>query len=148
MKANELRIGNWLMSDGVPVQVDGRTIFDFWHYGENGVIPLRYEPIPLTEEWMIKLGFDTYDSEIDYIEWGRPYDGDYQKSFNGYEWIDSDGVDDNGDVFRVTSDGFYSRDELYFSYQLGDFNVRRRIHYVHQLQNLYFALTGEELQFK
>jgi hypothetical protein len=101
--------------------------------------------LKVTEEWLERFGFDTYDNEIDYIEWAKPYNGNYQKSFSGNEWFDSDGVDDNGDVFRVTSDGFYSRNKLYFSYQIADFYVRRKIEHVHQLQNLYFALTGQEL---
>lgn len=114
MKANELRIGNCLMSDGIPVQIDGRTIFDFWHYGDNGVIPLRYKPIPLTEEWLLRFGFE--------------------KSYN---WVDKSATielaeKDNGYVMLEDSCYYCSQTLLY----------------VHQLQNLFFALKGEELELK
>ena len=68
MKANELRIGNyiqdikgnttkvWMLSQGSSGSVNG---FDEAqeHY--------PYEPIPLTEEWLIKFGFEyEEDSEL------------------------------------------------------------------------------------
>ena len=52
MNANELRTGNYILNDGVVVQADGRTIFDIWSGTSK-----KYEPIPLTEEWLIKFGF-------------------------------------------------------------------------------------------
>tara|TARA_R110002096_G_scaffold382312_1_gene576205 strand:+ start:6033 stop:6365 length:333 start_codon:yes stop_codon:yes gene_type:complete len=65
----------------------------------------RIEPIPLTEEWLVKFGFDGWDI------------GSYTITLtNGNFWI------------------------------LGcDKPLARNIKHVHQLQNLYHALTGEEL---
>lgn len=149
IRKNELRIGNWVLHEPknarVETEVDAHDLenLQFYHdkYGHE------YEPIPLTESWMVKFGFDTYDSEIDYIEWGKLISCDFQiQAIN--TWYDAEDSDDNGDVFRIISDGFYERDKLYFAYDLGSLNVRRRIKYVHQLQNLYFALTGEELTVK
>ena len=65
MKANELRIGNYILNDGVVVKADGRTIFDIWSGTSK-----KYEPIHITEEWLIKFGFE--------------YDPDYE----GYELAD------------------------------------------------------------
>src|SRR5690606_41374322 len=47
MKASELRCGNLIKIDGIVVQVDARTIFDF---DSDGRVK---EPIPLTEEWLL-----------------------------------------------------------------------------------------------
>ena len=54
MKANELRIENYILNDGVVVQADGRTIFDIWSGTSK-----NYQPIPITEEWLIKFGFES-----------------------------------------------------------------------------------------
>ncbi|MGK3945644.1 hypothetical protein ABK046_45785, partial [Streptomyces caeruleatus] len=51
IKASELRIGNYLKSD-VVVKIDARTIFDIWESSK------KYEPIPITELWLYKFGFE------------------------------------------------------------------------------------------
>lgn len=113
MKASELRMGNWLMRDSQPegFLVDAQTILRMSLSG------IRDEkPIPLTEEWLVKLGF-----KKDRIDYWRPDEWFYainQKS-DGTFWLAEDECD------PVTE-----------------------IKYVHQLQNLYFALTGEELTIK
>lgn len=79
--------------------------------------PDNYRPIPLTEEWLIRFGFeevskDTWHKESFFIEF------DIQAGF-GFN------IENNQGVHLLTG-----------------------IEYVHELQNLYFALTGEELQIK
>lgn len=79
------------------------------------------EPIPLTEEWLLKFGFEEFEYHIKnnliwYKKWPLPI-------FYG-------------------SNGF----EKYLIHDLGGRFVVLK--YVHQLQNLYFALTGEELKLK
>ena len=50
IQVNELRIGNWVKFEGKQTPIHtARTI----HYYHNG-----FEPIPLTEEWLIKYGFE------------------------------------------------------------------------------------------
>jgi hypothetical protein len=126
MKASELRIGNWLN----------------WYskYHCNGYFDKQLEiedftqtdlssarPIPLTEEWLLKFG----------------------------KWIKEDNLfirrlDTINDALRldyINSDG-----ELCWEFYVYNIAGQRvgcaYIKYVHQLQNLYFALTGEELQIK
>lgn len=82
-----------------------------------------YEPIILTERWLERFGMITLDNEIDFIAWGY----------------------DNDETFGLDSDGFYDRDTLYFTYDVGFTEIRKQIRYVHELQNLYFAVTGREL---
>lgn len=83
---------------------------------ENNIFEDRYgqyvsylEPIPLTEDWLIKFGFkDSQKTEGHLL-------------FNWY----SDHIGIKGMLGMVKP---------------------YKCRYVHQLQNLYFALTGEELQ--
>ncbi len=76
-----------------------------------------YNGIPLTEEWLLKFGYSKTPSTYEEAE-----TTDYT---NGLSYID---MANQRISFRGNGDV--------------DFN---RIKYVHQLQNLYFALTGEEL---
>ncbi len=107
MKATELRIGNfiqYLMGDIITLELDGID-----HIFKNID---KYKPIPLTEEWLEKLGI--------------------RKAFNDYDQIDfcgyyCDKLPQGGFIFKATE---------------------TPIKYVHQLQNLYFALTEEELEIK
>lgn len=79
------------------------------------------EPIPLTEEWLLKFGFD------------KTGEDDFDKTF--------------GDIKQIS----IRKTKLFTSNKLGVYYNSTRItiiKYVHQLQNLYFALTGEELKIK
>ena len=104
---NELRIGNWVDYNDRVYQVDSGTFID---QSNNNCMP-----IPITEEWLIKFGFDSNGDDNEY--W--VHDGMRNFSFL------NQGVD-----FKV--------------FDSGDVTVCF-IKYVNQLQNLYFALTGEEL---
>ena len=91
------------------------------------------DPIPITPEWLERLGFEKHD--------GRSYRIDLAAKTNVYRsyfiihtctWIAT------GD----TPFDFYSIDGNYGEISMARFSC------VHQLQNLYFALTGEELKIK
>ena len=128
IQANELRIGNWVLNkrykSGYEMQIESIGEFGLnIELGYDGLNPVidddcgfnECEPIPLTEEWMVKFGF--YEK--------------YKSSSNRWnmKWFElHDCEDDEGNLTGV------------FMY---DFRIQ--IKYVHQLQNLYFALTGEEL---
>ena len=112
MKASELRIGNFVYQE--------QTIDDL-EIVEAGlgtlVNALCLKPIPLTEEWLIKFGFEYCDMRKEY-------------RFDNYccvtLWASGliDFTIENIEHFEVS------------------------VKYVHELQNLYFALTGEELTIK
>lgn len=112
MKANELRIGNWIEKDGKQYAATGLTIFCV---GNN------HKPIPLTEEWLVKFGINNVS--VTRIKC-------YQTKFRCYNIT----IEDN--IFK-----FWVAD-------CDDCGFALDIKYVHQLQNLYFALTGEELILK
>lgn len=123
---NELRIGNFIQAD--VNQFDEVINID----GESGVIRVKtgnefyltssfINGIPLTPEWLERCGFE--------------------KSYSAYL---------NGIIYMYEGPGYWNnqkgwpvgiRDEV-------SMRIVRCIEYVHQLQNLYFALTGEELTIK
>jgi hypothetical protein len=128
MKASELRIGNWYDDNGIFKQVTPNIIEEVWIAERNWV-----QPIQLTEEWLIKFGFTKY-------EW---MDGCFIKTSFGdlmiqffrdeiHLFFTKVSVDSKGMMF----------DGRRFA---GDKKTFTKIQYLHQLQNLYFALTGEEL---
>ena len=126
MKANELRIGNWLnhFNDTVIVQSikHDPAYYLIWCVKDNGYTSVAnrvdgFDGIPLTEDWLVKFGFElTEDSWF--------YSLDFDKTKETFK------------IFPTTNDKFHTLG-------LDQFNMN--IEYVHQLQNLYFALTGEEL---
>jgi len=93
------------------------------------------EPIPLTEEWLLKFGFELNKLTMSGCQWHeliyKPHsigaslrltNGDHRAIDSGYGWT-------LGNVSPATS-------------------IIGSIQFVHQLQNLYFALTGKELKVK
>lgn len=130
MKASELRIGNYIShiptrkTDTVNLLQPGLGVS---HSEVNGVnINGLYEPIPLDYEWLVKFGFNLCGSKIR----GNPDILTIQISNN--ETLDYE--DEEFFIAGVNSNRVVS---LWNSPK-----------YVHQLQNLYFALTGEELTIK
>ena len=114
MKANELRIGNLVYAFKTVWQVDN-TCF-------TNVDKLEtYKPLPLTEEWLYKLGFENDDGVFSLPDHNTGY----------FEVIKLRAGIDLRERFELSSH---------------DFNPH--LDYVHQLQNLHFALTGEELTLR
>lgn len=128
MKANELRIGNLVhcillgTSKVLELRNDGISICSPDNNLNAYFIPNkdlhRLELIPLTEEWLLKMG-------------GVKLLGD--------EWN-----------YRLSIGAIYIRFRVYKTVysDLEGIYLGQHIQYVHQLQNLYFALTGEELTIK
>jgi len=106
----ELRIGNWVAKEsGDPVQIN------VWLHE----MARFCDPIPLTPEWLERLGFEKRESGV------------------CYEWW-------NG-INEVTHDWLVSITEMKDNGQFFYRNGKHTIKYVHQLQNLFFSLCGEEL---
>ena len=119
----ELRIGNYVEYNGEIIKLDGSLLCC---YIQNELeFPLN--PIPLTEEILLKFGFNEVEGErwCDMHEEFEECNYYYLSMFKIYYNPETDIFED---------------DNLYH------FNVNLK--YVHQLQNIYFALTGEELTFK
>ena len=123
MEANELRIGNHAIATDCGGGEFQTVVNGLVKLGDNNVVASDAQAfictgfIPLTEEWLVKFGFKIKD--------GRAMIGELEAPFYDYK-LD---LFTNSDVNNI--------------YCYKDF--RKQIKYVHQLQNLYFALTGEEL---
>ena len=119
MDSRELRIGNLLDRGDYICKVktieEEGLILEPINYKEEIFVERYIKPIPLTEDWLIKLGF--------FEKYGSCYNRWNIKLFT---LIDSE--DDDGNL----------KGEFIF-------NGTLEVKYVHQLQNLYFALTGAEL---
>ena len=122
MKANELRIGNYI-NYRIVDKLDERQEWDEasiidgqdLDYLEKNPNDKDFQPIPLTEEWLLKFGFE------------KDLDGFYRKKAS---YLIEVLFHDNGIIVTNQSVSL------------------KHIEYIHQLQNLYFALTGEELTIK
>jgi hypothetical protein len=118
MEAVELRLGNWYDHHGTPKQVTTSVIEDLW-----GAPRVWVKPIPITAEWLVKFGFENK---------GHGYsDNIYYKQQGWYNWAHIVTISDTGIVMKH---GF-----------MNQWSELKSLQYVHELQNLYFALTGEEL---
>jgi hypothetical protein len=117
MEATELRLGNWVnnVHTGEPYQINIEKMIRLLEHFKENVVYVK--PIPLTEEWLLKFGFETQLTSLNF-------------GFIVFEL--------NAVAISLDKDGFYfMHNEEY-----------QNIYYVHQLQNLYFALTNKELEIK
>ena len=144
MKPEELRIGNYVfpldqggeqLNIAHKVTLITRTYVGVTFTTEINRAYSEIEGIPLTEEWLTRFGF----KEV--IE---HYDGFSEHS---YELTYREGCID---TFTVSYDAedfslalFESSDN--HDEELGIVPNANKVRYVHQLQNLYYALAGEEL---
>jgi hypothetical protein len=126
MKANELRIGNWFLEKDEVKQFDG----DFYHL-------LGCEPIPLNTNWLEKFGFKPWDEKKTIYTLERHIDKYNNTCFRF--WLQLDKL-----VFDYIQNEIHPTESIFDDKNI----IRLEINYVHQLQNLYFALTGEELTIK
>ena len=130
MQANELRIGNWVQhpDNSNPHQVNAYGILN---QSEKGI----FEPISLTEDWLLKFGFQSTYEEFD--EEDFPCVVEY--------WLFTDSVT-RFEIDYATRTGYtVNIANVPTGHAL---IIRRKLESVHQLQNLYFALTGTELELK
>ena len=117
MKSNELRIGNYIQVPFGNEEPWVRSV-DSINYDsimtENGRFCFEdeYDFVPLTEEWLLKFGFE--------------------RTKHGFSIV----------LIEIRGRG---------TVMFGNDASRRNIgwvRYLHELQNLYFALTGKELTIK
>jgi len=127
---NQYRIGNTIHcillgeSNVLEIRNDGISICNPLNKLNAYFIPndefRRLEPLPLTEEWLLRFGFKD-DEPFSILTLNKSVSMEYYQ----YRRTESKfTLVNNGHVFELP-----------------------HIQYVHQLQNLYFALTGQELEF-
>jgi len=125
IQPTELRIGNSVFYEGEVWFIDSihQDVCGVMK-GERGAIILynRMSPIPLTPEILEKCGFgeNPQHEHPAFDEYSLLSNNRFAiGDFNGEYWV-VDGID--------------------------QWLLEHKIYYLHQLQNLYFALTGEELK--
>ncbi len=126
IKANEVRVGNWVRN----YSSDKSWFIDdivTGHWDPFSELYSRAEGIPLTPEILEKCGFEKNRSD-EYVYSMQP---DFHLSISFYK---------TGIFPMLIKDSEFSNGE---AQAIG----LQKINYLHQLQNLYFALTGEELNF-
>ena len=122
IKASELRIGN-ITAQGEVVTVYEHGI----HVGFGKCFKFRrVEPILITEEWLVQLEF----KEKEDISFSYYYKYFKQTNTKGCEQQSKFALGRKGTEVFINNVWICG------------------VEYVHQLQNLYFALTGEELEIK
>jgi len=138
MKANELRIGNWIMLDNDDVWNEKYNLT----YQKIAIDDLKemkssvsvFSPIPLTTEILEKAGF-------------------LKNGFNNYT------LKLPNTLQKTESYLVFSGDYLYLRHYNGENRMDDSVvtiwnkdlmkeFYLHSLQNVYFSLTSEELEFK
>lgn len=127
INANEVRLGNIIFRNGTE-----QIVSEIWKYGFScepintdlyNEFDEKTEGVPLTEERLLKAGFKI-DGTVLTIN----------QSHNGSFILENWGNNLTDEI------------ELYYTAGYG-IKLSIEIKYIHQLQNLYFALTGKELEF-
>lgn len=134
MDSKQLRIGNLLKYEDEVAPVNAvwsngnfelhSDILQFWLIEKGDEL---CDGVPITGEWLLKLGLE-YTKGGGY-DLGHKYSKKYMPVLVEHEFS-VEMIDYNTAVWLEGN------------------NAHVLIHYVHQLQNLYFALTGEELEVK
>lgn len=98
--------------------------FSAWNHPDMGG-NYGFYAIPLTEEWLVKFGFERADDPVN-------------------ENVNQNGYEKDGFLVCVTGDGAYQYtilvDDPHYSF------YHTTLEYVHQLQGLYFFTEGEVLE--
>lgn len=126
--ATELRIGNILHEFGIETKVDSRMLMKIESANERNKIIIGLTPIPLSESILFRFGFKKHE------HYSYPYMELYQEI---------DGLDEYQFSFDLKNQKF----GIYIN-NTRDVRYWINCEYVHQLQNLHFALTGVELIIK
>ena len=122
IRVTDFRIGNIILQGGNITIIDSleRSIND-WER-TNHKRTMDTEPIPLTEKWLLEFGFILYST------------GSLCKHLNNDDsYLAIDLKYGNGVWLNINQEGIENSIKL------------SHIKYVHELQNLFFALTGVEL---
>ena len=120
MKTTDLRIGNLVSYKNEDIVVVDAVSKDFiLTHGQFKISTPNIEPIPLTEQWLLDFGFEV---EREHYDKGR---------------LSILLADNNNDYYK-------NGRVFYKSWAIMESQPK----YVHQLQNLYLALTQKELIIK
>ena len=134
MNAKELRIGNYIIENvetDIIGRVKGVNSYEADNtervvYTERQTTPEEFiQPLPLTEEWLIKFRFKKYLYSYKLVPNLR--NANKSRILNNKLLVE---IVERQDKFYIKLGG----------------QLKKEVGNVHHLQNIYFALTGEELE--
>ena len=117
MDAKAFRLGNYYLENGVIETITPSVIKQIFESEDR----IWFEPIKVSKDLILKLGFKRFNSNI---YW-------FSKHLK------------NGIKLNVSEIGYIEIEDI----DRTTIEMSQICEYVHQLQNLYFALCGEELVF-
>lgn len=131
MELGELRIGNWVKIEGLPEQQITLRVFF-----EVSDIVSRMSGIQLNEEWLTQLGFKNEG-----IGWRMDiFKGKYSFREISISWCNDRALGEWYFFFRDGTPKTPGDDHIV--------TITRELRYVHELQNLYYAITKKELTLR
>lgn len=117
METNELRLGNFIYDKK---DENLEYVYELYDLGDrisiNHIDPDLYIPVPLTEKWITHLGFKTMPESESMIN-----------------------------IFELDGFQLWNKNEDFSEIVYLGNRYPIEIKYVHQLQNLFFAIMGKEL---
>lgn len=139
LSASDLRIGNYYNSAKFnrTVRCEMADFSEIYQRAEGATpdesdINMIFEPILLTENWLLKFGFaidqDFYNTQVKLWQ-----------SNSGFNYL---ALNKNDDGYETCLGYHHPQIEKI------RILINECLKYVHQLQNLYMALTGKELEIK
>ena len=141
MEVNELRIGNYVSFNDVwckVIGIDKDRVLVEYHNGETDYCYIDYiEPIELTEELLLKIGFKKERQLISilfYLDYEIDVDNIIRVKYVIYPNRSS------LPLLKITT----SRCDNYECFEF----MKRGVKYLHELQNSYYCLTNQELEIK
>ncbi len=114
LKIKDLRIGNYVSGMFEIEKIEGIYLSFVNTDGRNHAPLQQIKPIPITEEWLLKLGFE----------------------YNSFSLLYSNRKQSEYDIQII--------DDTFVIHKYGEEIVTLK--YIHELQNLFFALTKNELK--
>ena len=137
MEINELRVGNYVNYNGLNLEVysfenryprsekryDNTVLVDLLFDGFITAILHEVKGIPLTEEILLNCGFEKINHINGYSFYS--FNRNYKREKFAYMPLD------------VYLNPNYAK--------IANFTVQQNVEYVHQLQNLFYAINGKEL---
>lgn len=135
MKPTELRIGNLVLYEGKVVKVEQITKHKIGYHTKPNETRMNYarlwevEPIPITEEWLTKIGFILPEHKEFYVMCrinGKDNSIRLTRYFNLW----------NAEIFASHPEVVMLEHTI------------KGLRFVHDLQNAYQLITGKELEIK
>lgn len=128
IKANEIKIGNLVLRNGFLIEEKDK--YKEIKVSHNDITACvvdntSFKPIPLTEEWLLRFGFEIF----------KLNNGAYEVNLNDFFTLRF-----------IPKDNWREKDAFYLYSNDDDIGII--IQYIHTFQNTFFALTGQELELK